>query len=137
MILNIKIRWVSFLQVVVVGVCLITVCVGCRQARYKTVQGRKPIGNSTLPAGQSVSNGGNWTSLPGGRGGSTLPGRNWSTLPGRNWSTLPGRNWSTLPGRNWSTLPGRRGTTLPGRLDAWRPTGSTLPRRSGTTLPGR
>ncbi len=129
MIFNAKIRWVSFLQVVVVGICLITVCVGCRQGRYKTVKGRKSLENSTLPSEQGVGNGGNWTSLPGGRGG--------STLPGRNWSTLPGRNWSTLPGRNWSTLPGRRGTTLPNRFDAWRPTGSTLPSRSGTTLPGR
>jgi hypothetical protein len=137
MILNVKIRWVSFLQVVVVVVCLISVCVGCRQARYKTVQGRKSIENSTLPAGQSVSNGGSWTSLPGGRGGSTLPGRNWSTLPGRRGTTLPGRNWSTLPGRRGTTLPGRNWSTLPGRLDAWRPTGSTLPRRSGMTIPRR
>ena len=137
MIFNAKIRYASFLRVVVVGVCLMTVCVGCRQGRYKTVQSRKSLGGSTLPDEKGGVNRGNWTSLPGGRVGSTLPGRNWSTLPGRNWSTLPGRNWSTLPGRNWSTLPGRMGTTLPGRFNAWPPRGSTLPRRSGTTLPRR
>ena len=137
MISNTKIRWASFLQVVVVGICLMSVCVGCRQGRYKTVENRKSPANSTLPAEQDLVNGRNWTSLPGGRLGSTLPGRNWSTLPGRGGTTLPGRNWSTLPGRNWSTLPGRGGTTLPNRYSPWRPTGSTLPRRIGTTLPGR
>ena len=113
MIFNAKIRCASFLRVVVVGVCLMTVCVGCRQGRYKTVQSRKSLGNSTMPAEQGAVNGGNWTSLPGGRVG------------------------STLPGRNWSTLPGRMGTTLPGRFNAWRPQGSTLPFRNGTTLPRR
>ena len=137
MISNTKIRWASFLQVVVIGICLVSLCVGCRQGRYETVENRKSPGNSTLPAEQGVVNGGNWTSLPGGRSGSTLPGRNWSTLPGRGGTTLPGRNWSTLPGRNWSTLPGRGATTLPNRYIPWRPTGSTLPRRIGTTLPGR
>ncbi len=145
MMLTTKVRWVFFLQMVAVGICLLSICVGCRQGRYKTVQSRKSLGNQTLPSEQEAGKGGNWTSLPSGRSGSTLPGRNWSTLPGRggttlpgrNWSTLPGRGFTTLPGRNWSTLPRRGGNTLPGRYTPWRPTGSTLPRRGGTTLPGR
>ena len=36
MILTFQVRWVFFLQMVAVGICVMSVCVGCRQGRYKT-----------------------------------------------------------------------------------------------------